>query len=73
MADRYARAFVASGLTPGNRIAWLDTTADAEKNLETMREHAFSRYPVYRGNDQDIAGILDTSPAAVTLPHPLGL
>ncbi len=46
-------------MTPRNRIAWLDTTADAEKNLETMREHAFSRYPVYRGNDQDIAGILE--------------
>ncbi|KRG83612.1 hemolysin [Stenotrophomonas daejeonensis] len=46
-------------MTPRNRIAWLDTTADAGKNLETMREHAFSRYPVYRGNDQDIAGILE--------------
>jgi len=46
-------------MTPRNRIAWLDTTADAAKNLETMREHAFSRYPVYRGNDQDIAGILE--------------
>ncbi|MGB3392166.1 MAG: hemolysin family protein [Stenotrophomonas sp.] len=46
-------------MTPRNRIAWLDTTADADKNLETMREHAFSRYPVYRGNDQDIAGILE--------------
>ena len=46
-------------MTPRNRIAWLDTTADAEKNLETMREHAFSRYPVYRSNDQDIAGVLE--------------
>ncbi|SBV35379.1 conserved membrane hypothetical protein [uncultured Stenotrophomonas sp.] len=46
-------------MTPRNRIAWLDTTADAAKNLEAMREHAFSRYPVYRGNDQDIAGILE--------------
>ena len=46
-------------MTPRNRIAWLDTTADPEKNLETMREHAFSRYPAYRGNDQDIAGILE--------------
>jgi putative hemolysin len=46
-------------MTPRNRIAWLDTTADAEKNLAFMREHEFSRYPVYRGNDQDIAGILE--------------
>jgi len=46
-------------MTPRNRIAWLDATASAERNLETMREHEFSRYPVYRGNDQDIAGILE--------------
>ncbi|MGH8054167.1 MAG: hemolysin family protein [Stenotrophomonas sp.] len=46
-------------MTPRNRIAWLDTNADPAKNLHTMREHAFSRYPVYRGNDQDIAGILE--------------
>lgn len=46
-------------MTPRNRIAWLDTTATPERNLEMMREHEFSRYPVYRGNDQDIAGILE--------------
>ena len=46
-------------MTPRNRIAWLDTTQDAAGNLASMREHAFSRYPVYRGNDQDIAGILE--------------
>ncbi|WP_421570173.1 hemolysin family protein [Stenotrophomonas sp. PD6] len=46
-------------MTPRNRIAWLDTVADAEKNLATMREHEFSRYPVYRDNDQDIVGVLE--------------
>ena len=46
-------------MTPRNRIAWLDTTASPEKNLQAMRDHAFSRYPVYRGHDQDIAGILE--------------
>ena len=46
-------------MTPRNRIAWLDTQADAEKNLATMREHEFSRYPVFRGNDQDIVGVLE--------------
>ncbi|HYG04913.1 MAG TPA: hemolysin family protein [Stenotrophomonas sp.] len=55
LGDRTA----ASLMTPRNRIAWLDTTASAERNLGTMREHEFSRYPVYRGNDQDIAGILE--------------
>lgn len=46
-------------MTPRNRIAWLDTTQDTASNMEVMRENAFSRYPVYRGNDQDIAGILE--------------
>ncbi len=46
-------------MTPRNRIAWLDTAASAEKNLEAMREHEFSRYPVYRANDQDIVGVLE--------------
>ncbi|WP_305804079.1 hemolysin family protein [Stenotrophomonas sp. YIM B06876] len=55
-------------MTPRNRIAWLDTTAAVEKNLATMREHAFSRYPVYRGHDQDIAGILEVK-SLVTRLH----
>jgi len=46
-------------MTPRNRIAWLDTTATPERNLELMREHEFSRYPVYRGSDQDIAGVVE--------------
>lgn len=46
-------------MTPRNRIAWLDTQADVEKNLAAMREHEFSRYPVYRDNDQDIVGVLE--------------
>jgi putative hemolysin len=46
-------------MTPRNRIAWLNTAHDEAHNMETMREHAFSRYPVYRDNDQDIAGILE--------------
>ncbi|KLD78608.1 hemolysin, partial [Xanthomonas hyacinthi DSM 19077] len=44
---------------PRNRIAWLDANAEAERNFQAMREHAFSRYPVYRGSDQDIAGVLE--------------
>ena len=55
LGDRTA----ASLMTPRNRIAWLDTRVPAEENLETMREHQFSRYPVYRDNDQDVAGILE--------------
>lgn len=46
-------------MTPRNRIAWLDTTASIEENLETMRESQFSRFPVYRGSDEDVLGILE--------------
>ncbi|MFY0184124.1 hemolysin [Stenotrophomonas maltophilia] len=46
-------------MTPRNRIAWLDTLAEPEKNIATMRENEFSRYPVFRGNDQDIVGVLE--------------
>lgn len=46
-------------MTPRNRIAWLDTLADPEKNIATMRENEFSRYPVFRDNDQDIVGVLE--------------
>lgn len=55
LGDRTAESL----MTPRNRIAWLDTQHDQASNLESMREHAFSRYPVYRGSDQDIAGILE--------------
>lgn len=54
-------------MTPRNRIAWLDTEAPAEKNLHTMREHQFSRYPVYRGNDQDVVGILEVKSLIVRM------
>ncbi len=46
-------------MTPRNRIAWLDISADSEKNLHVMREHEFSRYPVFRASDQDIVGVLE--------------
>jgi putative hemolysin len=46
-------------MTPRNRIAWLDANTAPEKNLALMREHEFSRYPVYRDGDQDVIGILE--------------
>lgn len=48
-----------SMMTPRNRIAWLDVNATPEKNLALMREHEFSRYPVYRDSDQDVVGVLE--------------
>ncbi|TCZ86613.1 hemolysin family protein [Lysobacter sp. N42] len=46
-------------MTPRTRIAWLDAAAPLEENLEAMREAPFSRFPVYRGSDQDVLGVLE--------------
>ena len=49
---------VDSLMTPRPRIVWLDATATLEENLAMMRDTPFSRYPVYRGNDKDVLGVL---------------
>lgn len=49
----------ASLMTPRTRIAWLDIAGDFDENLGAMRETPFSRYPVYRGSDDDVVGILE--------------
>ena len=46
-------------MTPRKRVAWLDVAAPYEQNLQTMRDAQFSRFPVYRGNDQDVIGVLE--------------
>ncbi|HEX4854486.1 hemolysin family protein [Arenimonas sp.] len=46
-------------MTPRTRIVWLDAAASTEDNLATMRETPFARYPVYRGSDADVLGILE--------------
>jgi len=46
-------------MTPRMRVAWLDAAADREDNLQTMRETPYSRYPVYRGNDSEVIGVLE--------------
>ncbi|MBP6216281.1 MAG: HlyC/CorC family transporter, partial [Luteimonas sp.] len=55
LGDRSA----ASLMTPRIRIAWLDVAEGFEENLATMRETPFSRYPVYRGSDADVVGVLE--------------
>lgn len=55
LADRTADSM----MTPRNRIAWLDAADSYANNVAVMREHQFSRYPVYRHNDQDILGVLE--------------
>ncbi|MFT4198012.1 MAG: hemolysin family protein [Pseudoxanthomonas sp.] len=46
-------------MTPRKRIAWLDMAAPYAQNLATMRQSRFSRFPVYRGSDQDVVGVLE--------------
>lgn len=51
-------------MTPRTRVAWLDAAASLEENLETMRETPYSRYPVYRGSDTDVLGVLEVKTLA---------
>ncbi|HEY4583756.1 MAG TPA: hemolysin family protein [Lysobacter sp.] len=46
-------------MTPRMRIVWLDAAAEPAENLETLHAAPFSRFPVYRGNDQDVLGVLE--------------
>ncbi|GAB3387940.1 hemolysin family protein [Lysobacter fragariae] len=55
LGDRTAESL----MTPRVRIAWLDAAAEAAENLAVMREHGYSRYPVYRGSDSDVLGVLE--------------
>jgi putative hemolysin len=50
---------VDSVMTPRTRIAWLDASEPLERNIEVMRETPYSRYPVYRGGEQEILGVLE--------------
>ncbi len=57
-------------MTPRTRIAWLDASASLAENLATMQEHEFSRYPVYRGDDSDVAGVLEVKTLLDELGRP---
>lgn len=54
----------ASLMTPRRRLAWLDVSASQADNLRVMRETPFSRYPVFRGSDQEVLGILEVKSLA---------
>lgn len=55
LGDRTAESL----MTPRTRIVWLDTAASFDENLAEMRATPYSRYPVYRGSDADVAGVLE--------------
>lgn len=56
-------------MTPRTRIVWLDAEASAAENLDVMRETPYSRYPVYRGSDQEVIGVLEAKSLAGRLGH----
>ncbi len=55
LTDRTAESL----MTPRNRIAWLDAEATLAENLAVMRTTPFAAYPVMRGSDKEVLGILD--------------
>jgi putative hemolysin len=61
---------VDSLMTPRPRIAWLDIAAPLAENLATMRESSHSRYPVYRGSDKDVVGVLQVKNLIEILENP---
>ncbi len=50
---------VDSVMTPRPRIAWLDAAAPLAENLSVMRVTPYSRYPVYRQNEDEVLGVLE--------------
>lgn len=50
---------VDSVMTPRMRIAWLDLSAPREENIEVLRQTPYSRYPVYRGDESDVVGVVE--------------
>jgi putative hemolysin len=50
---------VDSVMTPRTRIAWLDMDASREENEELLRATPYSRYPVYRGDEAEVVGVVE--------------
>ena len=50
---------VDSVMTPRMRIAWLDIAATREENIAVLRETPYSCYPVYRGDESEVVGVVE--------------
>ncbi|NII11539.1 hemolysin family protein [Oleiagrimonas sp. C23AA] len=61
---------VDSLMTPRTRITWLDAGASREDNLHTLQSTPYSRYPVYRGNESEILGIVEVKRLFNALQRP---
>lgn len=51
---------VSSLMTPRTRIHWLNIAADLTHNLAELRARPYSRYPVMRGSDKEVVGVVET-------------
>lgn len=58
---------VESLMLPRSDIVWLDVHAGLAENLAVMRETPYSRYPVKRGDERDVAGVLQVKSLAEAL------
>jgi putative hemolysin len=56
LGDRTAESL----MTPRTLIIWLDADADFVENQDVLRSNPFSRYPVYRKDDSDVLGVLES-------------
>ncbi|TAM95384.1 MAG: HlyC/CorC family transporter [Rhodanobacteraceae bacterium] len=56
---RLGDRMVDSVMTPRPRITWLDATAPLAENLAVIRTTPYSRYPVYRENEDEVLGVLE--------------
>ncbi|MFC5743655.1 hemolysin family protein [Dyella tabacisoli] len=50
---------VDSVMTPRPHIAWLDIAATQEANDAVLRATPYSRYPVYRGGEHEVVGVVE--------------
>ncbi|MBN8714648.1 MAG: HlyC/CorC family transporter [Xanthomonadales bacterium] len=50
---------VDSVMTPRMRIAWLDIAAPRAENIQVLRDTPYSRYPVYRGDQSEVVGVVE--------------
>jgi putative hemolysin len=51
---------VDSMMTPRPRMIWLDAAAPREENLRVIAEEPYSLYPVYKNDDQNVLGVVQT-------------
>jgi putative hemolysin len=58
MALRLGDRRVNAVMTPRTQLEWLDLQDDREENMRKVRESDYSRFPVFDGGPQQVAGIV---------------